>query len=93
MSALIEVVRDHTETLNDIDTMEELLTIIRNEKGKIEAPEGGHDDQMMGLAIAHHAKGQVTFNEETRYVSPQYNFDKEKKREVAYDYGEEITVI
>lgn len=93
LSALIEVVRDHTETLNDIDTMEELLTIIRNEKGKIEAPEGGHDDQMMGLAIAHHAKGQVTFNEETRYVPPQYNFDKEKKREVAYDYGEEITVI
>ena len=93
LSSLIEVVRDHTETINDIDTVEELLTIIRNEKGKIEAPEGGHDDQMMGLAIAHHARGQVTFNEETRYVPPQYNFDKEKKREVTYDYGEEITVI
>ena len=38
---------------------QELLTIVRNEKGRIEAPEGGHDDQMMGLAIAHHIRDQV----------------------------------
>ena len=47
LSNLIQVVREHTETINDRDTLEELLTIIRNEKGRIEAPEGGHDDQMM----------------------------------------------
>ena len=93
LSALIEVVRDHIETINDLDTMEELLTIIRNEKGKIEAPEGGHDDQMMGLAIAHHARSQVVFETETIYVHPQYRFDKEKKQQITYDYGEEITVI
>lgn len=93
LSALIEVVRDHIETINDLDTMEELLTIIRNEKGKIEAPEGGHDDQMMGLAIAHHARSQVVFETETIYVYPQYRFDKEKKQQITYDYGEEITVI
>lgn len=93
LSALIEVVRDHIETINDLDTMEELLTIIRNEKGKIEAPEGGHDDQMMGLAIAHHARSQVVFETETIYVQPQYRFNKEKKQQITYDYGEEITVI
>ena len=48
ISRLIEIVREHTELLNDLDTIEELLTIIRNEKGRIEAPVGGHDDQMMG---------------------------------------------
>ena len=48
LSNLIEIVREHTELINDKDTLEELLTIIRNEKGRIEAPEGGHDDQMMG---------------------------------------------
>lgn len=93
LSALIEVVRDHIETINDLDTMEELMTIIRNEKGKIEAPEGGHDDQMMGLAIAHHARSQVVFETETIYVQPQYRFNKEKKQQITYDYGEEITVI
>ena len=53
ISRLIEIVREHCNLINDRETLEELLTIIRNEKGRIEAPEGGHDDLMMGLAIAH----------------------------------------
>ena len=64
ISRLIEIVREHCETINDKETLEELLTIIRNEKGRIEAPEGGHDDDMMGLAIAHHIREQVVFNDE-----------------------------
>lgn len=40
ISNLIQVVREYVETINDKDTLEELLTIIRNEKGRIEAPEG-----------------------------------------------------
>jgi phage terminase large subunit len=93
ISKLIEIVREHTETINDKDTLEELLTIIRNEKGRIEAPEGGHDDQMMGLAIAHEIRTQVTFDVEEIIVSPQYSFNIEKKQEVHYDYGETITVV
>lgn len=93
LSGLVEVVREHTNTINDFDTLEELLTIIRNEKGRIEAPEGGHDDQMMGLAIAHHARDQVSFSQEEIYVPPQYNFTSEKKEQTQYDHGEEITII
>lgn len=93
LSRLIEIVREHTGLINDRDTLEELLTIIRNEKGRIEAPEGGHDDQMMGLAIAHHIREQVVFDEETVYVDPQYHFNLEKKNEVQYDYGEEMTLV
>lgn len=91
ISNLIQIVREHTETLNDKDTLEELLTIIRNEKGRIEAPEGGHDDQMMGLAIAHEAKSQVSFAQEAINVYPHFNFRFETPdRE---DYGETIEVI
>ncbi len=93
ISKLIEIVREHCEVINDKDTLEELLTIIRNEKGRIEAPEGGHDDDMMGLAIAHHIREQVVFNDETMYVNPQYNFDIESKQKIYQDYGEQITVI
>lgn len=92
ISRLIEIVREHTDTLNDKDTLEELLTIIRNEKGRIEAPEGGHDDQMMGLAIAHHIREQVSFDEEEIRVNPQYHFDIEKKHEPINDLGE-ITIV
>ena len=93
ISRLIQVVREATESLNDKETLEELLTIIRNEKGRIEAPEGGHDDMMMGLAIAHHIREQVVFDNEPIIVSPQYQFNLEKKQETYYDYGESIEVI
>lgn len=92
ISRLIEIVREHPESINDKDTLEELLTITRNEKGRIEAPEGGHDDQMMGLAIAHQIREQVSFSEEDIRVNPTYQFSFEKE-ESEYDYGEEITVI
>ena len=90
ISSLIETVREHTELLNDKDTLEELLTIIRNEKGRIEAPVGGHDDLMMGLAIAYESRSQVTLNEEplTPYESFGITFVEPER-----DYGDEIVVI
>ena len=93
ISKLIEIVREETDSINDKDTLEELLTIIRNEKGRIEAPEGGHDDQMMGLAIAHHIREQVVFDIEEIVVNPQYRFNIEKSNETHYDYGEERVII
>lgn len=93
ISRLVAIVREEVDSINDKDTLEELLTIIRNEKGRIEAPEGGHDDQMMGLAIAHEVREQVVFAEETIHVNPQYHFNIEKHHEVQADYGETITVV
>ena len=93
ISKLIEIVREHCETICDRTTLEELLTIVRNEKGRIEAPQGGHDDMMMGLAIAHHIRDQVVFVDEPIEIHPQYRFNIEKRMEVQYDYGEEITVV
>lgn len=63
---LVKVVREEIELINDIDTLDEMLTFVRNEKGRPEAQEGKHDDLIMGLAIAHHIRGQqqVTAAEE-----------------------------
>ena len=93
ISKLIEIVREHCEVICDKDTLEELLTIIRNEKGRIEAPQGGHDDMMMGLAIAHHIREQVVFINEPIHMKSKYNFNVERERETAYDWGETITVV
>ena len=93
ISRLIEIVREHCDTINDKDTLEELLTIIRNEKGRIEAPEGGHDDQMMGLAIAHHIREQVVFLNEPIEVQPQTHFNIERYMQPSQDYGEVISII
>lgn len=93
ISKLIEIVREHCHLLNDKATLEELLTIIRNEKGRIEAPQGGHDDMMMGLAIAHHIRDQVSFAEEPIVVNPLYQFSSEREQATQYDYGDYITII
>ena len=70
-----------------------MLTIVRTETGRIEAPEGGHDDDMMGLAIAHEAREQVIFPNEPIYVKPEYHFNIERKQQTHYDYGERIVVV
>jgi hypothetical protein len=93
LSGLIEVVREHSDTINDKDTLEELLTVVRNEKGRIEAAEGAHDDLTMGLAIAHEIRGQVRFTQESIIMGnadPSTHFNTDHTH---YDYGEEITVI
>lgn len=90
ISNLVSIARDNPETINDEDTIKELLTIIRNDKGRIEAPQGGHDDHMMGLAIAHEARNQVSYAIDPIKIYPEFNFETEKEK---YDYGEEIVVV
>ena len=93
ISRLIEIVREHCDTINDQDTLEELLTIIRNEKGRIEAPEGGHDDQMMGLAIAHHIREQVVFIDEPIIIAERMPFSIQQEFTSHKDYGGKRTII
>ena len=94
ISRLIAIVREDCDKLNDKDTLEELLTIVRNEKGRIEAPEGGHDDQMMGLAIAYEVREQVVFPQETIKVDPFFNFTFERTaNKNGSGYGDKITVV
>lgn len=93
ISRLIEIVREHCNLLNDKETLEELLTIIRNEKGRIEAPQGGHDDMMMSLAIAYQVKEQVVFINNPIVTPSQYHFDIQRKMQKPYDYGEKRVII
>ena len=93
ISGLKEIVNEHCYTINDFDTLKELMRIVKNEKGRIEAPEGGHDDMMMGLAIAHHIRGQVVFPADVIEVNPQYIFNVEKMAEAQSDFGENITIV
>lgn len=91
ISRLIKIVREHVDLIDDEDTLRELITITRNEKGRIEAPAGGHDDMMMGLAIAYQIREQVVLDKPVIRVDPTYRFQSEKPRHK--DYGEKIKVI
>lgn len=91
ISFLISLVRENVEMIDDIDILKELLTIVKNEKGRIEAPEGGHDDQMMGLAISYEVRNQVVFEDETIEIHQNhlYQFDEDYEQE----YGETLEIV
>lgn len=88
---LIEIIREHTDLVNDEETINELLTIIRNEEGRIEAPVGGHDDIMMAMAIAYEARNQIRLIDEI--ITPEEQMFKEFNIKIEDDYGEEIVVV
>lgn len=91
ISNLIEIVREHTNQLNDKETLEEMLTFVRNEKGRAEAQEGAHDDLVMGLAIAYEIQSQVVFDKEPITIEQEFNFSAEITG--PEDWGEEVSII
>lgn len=65
ISELIRVMRDSIRTVNDKETLLEMLTFVRNEKLRPEAEPGSHDDCVLSLAIAHYVRPQQRMNVET----------------------------
>ena len=55
---LIKIVREEGEKIVDKATLEEMLSFVRNEKGRPEAAANAHDDLVMGLAITYHIREQ-----------------------------------
>ena len=60
ISELVIILREHIHLINDIETLRECLTFIKNEAGRPEAMEGYHDDRVMALAIAYYSRSQQT---------------------------------
>lgn len=67
---LVQLVRENPELINDIKTLEEMLTFVRNENGRAEAQQGKHDDLIMSLAITYYIREQQSMRprEEKRTV-------------------------
>lgn len=58
IAELVAIVRETVHVVNDLATLYEMLSFIRNEMGRPEASPGKHDDLIMALAIAYQARGQ-----------------------------------
>lgn len=70
IAGLVEVAREHPDWLNDRDTLNEMLTFVRNENGRPEAQEGAHDDCVMSLGIAYYTRGRSAPAQEDGGASP-----------------------
>ena len=86
IAQLVEIVREHTYLFNDVETLEEMLTFVRNESGRPEAQLGSHDDLIMALAIAFYSRSQKSFSvsEETEARKPKLidQLVKQKRRNI-----------
>jgi phage terminase large subunit len=91
ISELVKIVREETHLLNNKETLEEMLTFVRNEKGRPEAQEGAHDDLVFGLAIAYRVREQVVMNNEPINIMQKFNFKVENRTDK--DWGETIKPI
>jgi phage terminase large subunit len=58
---LVKIVDESIRLIQDIPTLEEMLTFVRNEKGRPEAQDGSHDDLIMGLAITYQIRDQQSY--------------------------------
>jgi len=58
VAKLVEFARDAIHLIHDRDTLQEMLTFIRNDAGRAEAEQGEHDDLVMAYGIALMARGQ-----------------------------------
>lgn len=60
IAGLVEIVRETPDYIVDKETLLEMLTFVRNEKGRPEAQAGAHDDCIMALGIAYMTASQQT---------------------------------
>ena len=84
---LVAIARESIENINDIDTLNEMLYFIVNERGRQEAMQGKHDDLVMSLAITYFVSDQqVGFKKEQKekrddFISSFFNFKKSEDNE------------
>ena len=94
LAGLQEIVNDEIDKINDYDTLNEMLTFIKNKVGRAEAEEGYHDDLVMGLAIAHYIRTQQDMKLNIPDIpKSEYRFNFNSEIPEKEDYGEEIIPI
>lgn len=75
ISDLVEIVREQVDRFNDVKTLNEMLTFIRNDKGRAEAQSNAHDDLIISLAITYYIRDQQKYTHE--FVSDDEDEDEE----------------
>lgn len=85
LAELQTIVKEMIDLIVDIDTLREMLTFIKNERGRAEAQQGYHDDLVMALAIAYYIRTQQSMKVEVqelemiqRAIAVEFGFEKEK---------------
>lgn len=99
LAILQQIVLEEIDKIIDIDTLNEMLVFIKNEKGRAEAEQGEHDDLVIALAIAYYIRNQQSFKllpvEAPRAIDIDYSpFGVRNNSQIRHDdYGSDIEII
>jgi phage terminase large subunit len=85
IAELVQIVRENVDLINDMETLEEMLTFVKNEQGRAEAQNGKHDDCIMSLAIAYHIRTQQSHIVETTHIEEDDDDDDRNKVDNWFD--------
>lgn len=66
LSELVVIFRENASVIKDKTTLREMLVFVKDKKGKPQAIEGYHDDNVMALAIAYWARQQQRIEAKTQ---------------------------
>lgn len=75
LAGLIQMAREHLECFRDVELCDEMLTFVRNEKGRMEAAEGAHDDCVMAAAIMYYARPQMRMQVQAQTAPAKWTRD------------------
>lgn len=81
-----DTIREDISIIKDMTTLEEMLTFVKNDKGKAEAVDGKHDDMIMATMIAHRVGTQqraswiIVKTEEIDVVGEFFGKSKKSKK-------------
>lgn len=101
----IELVENHIELFNDIETLREMLTFMYDDRGRPDAISGKHDDLLMADMIANEIRGQqisgIIIKEEDfdlsilpeDYVADYWNAQKRGQEQELLRYWENIGLL
>ncbi|MBR6688796.1 MAG: hypothetical protein IKL68_02135 [Clostridia bacterium] len=95
LAQLQTIVKEMIELIVDVDTLKEMLTFIKNEKGRAEAQQGYHDDLVMALAIAYYIRPQQSMHaiKKEKIIKDNMYKDFGIKETSDEDYGSRIEII
>ena len=64
VAGLVQQMHLDPDSVSDKTTLREMLSFVKNERGRAEALAGEHDDCVMALAIAHYIRPQQAYTPE-----------------------------
>lgn len=92
ISQHVSLAREHIDTFNDMDLLEEMLTFVRSDTGRAEAQESKHDDTVIADAIALEVREQQVQRAEyiakrQEYLPQELRSDEDRDGEFAKKRG------